>query len=326
MRQRVLSKVDALARPLTRRIGMVVSFAFRHLYWPYYRTVMKKRIDYWGCHILSADEGNSLIARLLESGEPTAIGKLGGVESEALGRYIENGGKPERWDTNTRLTLYRNAGVFPLDDGVFRRWCVEFLDSLSSLDLVAVWYNTHESRIIRRFATSAKLAELTSLEPYYHKNPWSRCLKGRKVLVIHPFEQSIRRQFLHRDKIWQDQRCLPDFELDTIKPPLSDALAKSGFQDWFDALQYMKTEISKKDFDVAIVGAGAYSLPLVAYIKRKGKSAIHLGGATQTLFGIKGRRWDNNAFFARSYNDYWSRPLEEETPHNAAVVEDGCYW
>ena len=45
-------------------------------------------------------------------------------------------------------------------------------------------------------------------------------------------------------------------------------------------------------FDVAIIGCGAYGMPLAAMLKQAGKQAIHLGGATQLLFGIKGKRWE----------------------------------
>jgi len=45
----------------------------------------------------------------------------------------------------------------------------------------------------------------------------------------------------------------------------------------------MKNEISEIDFDVAIIGAGAYGLPLASYIKEMGRQAIHMGGSTQMV-------------------------------------------
>ena len=288
--------------------------------------IIEKRKGYLGYDVLSAADGNDLIAHLLKSAEPTAIGKLGAVETQAIKSFVKYKGNIERWDAGTKMSLYRNAGVFPKNNEVFYRFCLEFLESLKSLDLIAVWYNPYESNIVRNYATNAKVTELRALEPYYHKDPWSRYLENRKVLVIHPFEKSIRRQFQYRNKIWQDERCLLNFELDTIRVPLSDALVKSDFKDWFGALHYLKTKMSEKEFDVAIVGAGAYSIPLVAHAKKMGKFAIHMGGAVQILFGIKGGRWDNHEIGFRFYNDYWSRPLEEETPHNATTIENGCYW
>lgn len=40
------------------------------------------------------------------------------------------------------------------------------------------------------------------------------------------------------------------------------------------------------------------------------EKAVHIGGALQLLFGIKGRRWDRE--FSSIYNDAWVRPEENE--------------
>ncbi len=88
----------------------------------------------------------------------------------------------------------------------------------------------------------------------------------------------------------------------------------------------MKERIRCIDFDIAIIGAGAYGLPLASFIKNMGKKAIHLGGATQLLFGIKGKRWDNLPYFRKLYNENWVRPLPDEIPDNFQAVESGCYW
>ena len=82
----------------------------------------------------------------------------------------------------------------------------------------------------------------------------------------------------------------------------------------------------KKDFEVAIVGCGAYGLPLAARLKEAGKKVIHLGGATQIIFGIKGKRWDQHPKVSGMYNEYWTRPMEAEKPSNAESIESGCYW
>jgi ketopantoate reductase len=86
----------------------------------------------------------------------------------------------------------------------------------------------------------------------------------------------------------------------------------------------MENEISKIDFDIAIIGCGAYGLPLAAHVKRMGKKVVHMGGATQLLFGIKGKRWEDSNF--KFINKYWVRPLEEEKPKDHKKVEDSCYW
>ena len=290
------------------------------------RNGIERKMGYRGCDVLNAADGNDLIAELLKSTKPTAIGKIGSVELQAIWSFIKYEGRIGNWFEYIMVPLYRNAGVFPQSHEIFNRFCLEFLESLKNLDLISVWYNPHEPKIVKNYANNASLTDIHALEPYYHNDPWSRYLENKRVLIINPFEESIRHQYSYREKLWQDERCLPLFHLDTIKVPLSDALEKSGFKDWFEVLQYLRKKMSEKEFDVAIIGAGAYSIPLVDYAKRNGKFAIHLGGATQILFGIKGRRWDSHEIGLRFYNRYWIRPLKEETPKNAAIIEDGCYW
>ena len=88
----------------------------------------------------------------------------------------------------------------------------------------------------------------------------------------------------------------------------------------------MYKEAMKIDFDVAIIGCGSYGFPLAAMLRKSGKIAVHMGGATQLLFGIKGRRWEEREQFKAIMNDYWVRPDESEVPQNAVTVENGCYW
>jgi hypothetical protein len=107
---------------------------------------------------------------------------------------------------------------------------------------------------------------------------------------------------------------------------MSAFLAPPVYRDWFAALDAMCEQMSSIPFDSAIVGAGAWSLPLVARAKSLGKWAIHLGGATQILFGIKGGRWDNSPEISAFYNDAWTRPSALETPPNVTTIEGACYW
>jgi hypothetical protein len=169
---------------------------------------------------------------------------------------------------------------------------------------------------------------MIDLEPYFHREPWSEALRGLRVLVIHPFEKSIRSQYEKRKQLFKDPRVLPDFELHTFPSVQSIGGECSRFADWFQALEWMEQQIAAIEFDVALIGAGAYGMPLAAFIKRDlGRKAVHLGGATQILFGIKGRRWDDRPAYSQGlYNQDWTRPMEEETPAKAGNIEGGCYW
>ena len=150
----------------------------------------------------------------------------------------------------------------------------------------------------------------------------------KKILVIHPFIETIRSQYdTRRKELFRDPAVLPDFTLSLLKSPQTIAGNTDGYSCWMDAYNDMCNKINAFDFDIAIIGAGAYGLPLGSYIKRKGKSVLHLGGATQLLFGIKGKRWETEYDFAsRIFNEYWIYPSENEKPDNFNKVENGCYW
>jgi hypothetical protein len=168
---------------------------------------------------------------------------------------------------------------------------------------------------------------LESLEPYYHTEPWSKALQGKRVLVVHPFAESISEQYeKRRGTLFKNEDVLPEFRLHTLKAVQSIAGEPTRFATWFEALESMKSSMDSIDYDICIIGAGAYGLPLAAHAKRSGKQAVHMGGAVQILFGIKGRRWDEDEIVSSFYNDTWVRPKVSETPHAHNTVEDGCYW
>lgn len=192
---------------------------------------------------------------------------------------------------------------------------------------------------------SCQFIHFESVYPYFVERPWTRILKGKKVLVVHPYTETIQKQYAFREKLYDNPEILPDFELKTLKAIQSSAYAKVPFNDWFEALKYMEDEIDKIDFDICLIGCGAYGLPLSAYVKRLGKQAVHMGGGVQLLFGIKGKRWEVeykryveqsvfgynvpfslNLDYYKLFNEYWVNPSVDEVPQNAQSVEGGCYW
>jgi hypothetical protein len=286
-----------------------------------------ERAKYLGTEILPPQEGNDLIARSIQ--RPCAIGKIGSGEMAALRHYLSRSdasGNCESWGWQT-TNLYQIAGVYPPEPGIFSRFCKEFAQALTHLDVLAVWFNLGEHAAHRRFAPKATLTALRALEPFYHDRPWSQHLAGKRVLVVSPFADTIQAQYQRRQQIWRKKpETLPDFQLLTLRSPLSAFLATPAYPDWCAALDVMREQMASIACDVAIVGAGAWSLPLVAHAKSLGACAIHLGGGTQLLFGIKGGRWDTHPQISAYFNEAWTRPSLSETPQGVQKIEGGCYW
>lgn len=284
--------------------------------------------------VMSKKRTNDYIAEKIRKGDPFFAGRFGNTElsiatsilkNRIVGRSPENDARLEEWFTRS----CEGAGIFPCDLSIAEPFSDVTLDAASELDLLAMWHLHMEDFVIEEYIPHAELTYLLRLEPWLSKNPWSAALKGKKVLIIHPFEDTIRSQYKKRELLFPGTDVLPEFELFTLKAVQTAAGAEdTRFKDWFEALEYMYDEALKIDFDIAIIGCGAYGMPLGAKLKRAGKQAIHLGGATQLLFGIKGRRWEENypSKIAECFNEAWVYPSDDEKPKHASVIENGCYW
>ena len=263
------------------------------------------------------------LSEILKGGFPAAIGKIGFSEMKVLHSAISQ----QPLTQQDLHDIFNNAGVFPPDkDGLFS-FIHEILNALDSMDILARMKidEAKEDQVISSYAKQAQLINLRDLEPYYWDDPWSKYLENKKVLVISPFTETIERQFLIRDKLWKGD-ILPDMSLECIKCSLSHYISPSKHASWQESLTELKQEMSKKDFDVCLIGAGAWSLPLATHAKSLGKLGIHLGGPLQILFGIKGRRWDEHEVISTFYNESWVRPSSSENVKNSVSIEGGCYW
>jgi len=263
------------------------------------------------------------VANAINEKKPFLVSRLGWFEGYSLG-FVQNHGKLSH---ELREKLWNTPGIFPPTDSEHKIFCSEYTSSMQLIDVLGLMEFPYESSVIQAYAPRALLCDLKDLEPYYHSNPWSQHLKGLNVLVIHPFVDSIRIQYdINREKIFVDRNVLPEFNLITFKPPQTLCGNTDGYQSWKDALDNTKKRILEIDYDIAIVGCGAYGLPLGGFIKQQGKVCIHLGGATQTLFGIAGGRWINNTPMSLYINAYWTRPYDKERPQKWEEAENGCYW
>jgi hypothetical protein len=277
------------------------------------------------------------IKDLLNSEKPIMIARFGSTELYCMVDYLNLNSKFKylkyikskissyEFTRDTKINAYNCSGIFQSTNTILSRFSELMIQETKNLDVLGSWRS--EEFYFKEQLNKTFIIGLTDIEPYYHKYPWSSALAGKKVLVIHPFAKTIESQYKNRELLFKNPDILPKFELQVLKA-VQTLSAEEGesYNDWFDALDYMKIQIDKIDFDIAIIGCGAYGFPLAAYVKKIGKKAIHMGGATQILFGIKGRRWEEIPFFQNLINEYWVRPSIDETPSKANLVEDACYW
>ena len=285
-----------------------------------------------------------IIAERISSGQPMMMARFGSIELTSLDNalrmrqgsnrpYITWRGQPAFFHESQARQLCNNAGFFPMPTPQsMDRLLGLMMRDMREVDILGSWrYN--EQLFARELANAVKVDREMST-PLLTDKPWTLALEGKRVLVIHPFAETIESQYSRIDKVFPQGTIMPPFRLQTIK-----AVQTAGggndkrFSDWFEALQWMKDETDRRHYDVALIGCGAYGFPLAAHCKRTGHQALHIGGGLQLLFGIKGRRWEEVSEYkdrfpyARTYyNDYWVRPAESDKPANAKGVEGACYW
>ena len=228
-------------------------------------------------------------------------------------------------DKSTTLGLERNAGFFPVNEESLNKYSELLFSIIPEIDLLGVWIGAELD--ILSYMPNCVTSELSSLEPFRHSSPWSKELEGLKVLVISPFTQTIEQQYKARKLTHPPSVALPEFELILLQAVQSAAYESTEFSSWFEALNWMQKSISKIDFDVALIGAGAYGMPLASFIKTKlQKSALHIGGGLQLMFGITGDRWNNDPLINSFKNEFWVAPAPFERPKRWREIEGGCYW
>lgn len=309
-----------------------------------------------GYHLLALqreedpDKASEMIYNLLMADKPCMIARFGSTELSALVnclgvnskhhsilKYIK-GEQPEWWWNQKIMNQMQQwSGFFPPTPENMQRFGDLMMEDMKELNLLGCWVKNEAW--FAKDLKNAQRVHLRLLEPFWANKPWTYCLKDKNVVVVHPFTEDILSQYTNnRTLLFSNPDMLPEFaSLRTVKAVQSLGGEDNGFKDWFEALKWMEDEIDKKDYDVCLIGCGAYGFPLAAHVKRQGKKGVHLGGALQLLFGIRGKRWENPSYGVKEWgipygsylslmNKYWVRPRENGRPKNANQVEGGCYW
>ena len=271
---------------------------------------------------LDAQESNDSISKLVQSKENFLISRVGlGGETAISALVLANQQIPQ----HVYNWFYINAGFYGSTNLI--TYAKYYKSACESCDLHAYWnfqgFIEMEDFLVPEDKT---LIDVSALESFRFDNPWTEHLKGKKILIINPFKETIDKQLLVKDKIWENKNILPDAEYITYKSVQSIG-GQGPDKDWYESYDKMCKDISEIDFDVALLGCGSYGLPLCDFIKNKlNKSTVYIGGGLQLYFGIKGKRWEGSEDITKFYNEYWVRPNTEETPATSTMVEGGCYW
>jgi len=140
--------------------------------------------------------------------------------------------------------------------------------------------------------------------------------------IVSYFKKDIENQLMVLDKVWPDLKIKNKF---IVIKSYNTIVGNEPHNDWLETYNDLEERVIKrKDIGLWLVSAGCYGLPLCNAIACRNKKAIYVGGILQTIFGIKGKRWDNRKEVNRWYNKHWIYPTEK--PKTAEQIEGACYW
>ena len=284
------------------------------------------------------EENADYICSLFQSEEPFLIGRNGTIELEIILKYsyqvpILN---------SEKRALEINAGIFPVSS-CLEPFCIDYIEALKNVDVIAEgWYDRFkkvEKEFLDNLNPNRVKILLRNLEPYYVKPSlrWTQYLSGKKVAIINPFAQTCEQQTYMPKAIWPEytETLLPcDTTWIPIQTYYSPSLAGNNLstqwplhiKNYKDAIEYIVEKTIDSNAQVAIIGCGGMGMIIGSKLKNAGLQVIVMGGATQILFGIKGKRWNNHEVISTFFNNAWVSPNPENIPLNYSLVEGGCYW
>jgi len=295
----------------------------------------KSKDAFVGKKVMYSESGNLLIKETLSELSPKLISRFGTTESSFIIEYLKKLGRNIESE-KVAQDLWNLSGVFPLNKETLDAFFCEYQNALSFIDICGVRCGSEEfafweqeELMTSMLRKECSIVDIELLFPLKMENPWTNALKDKKVLIIHPFIDSMSKQFNIRDKLFKNEDFLPEFTPIWVKAPQTlRQVSKMAQDDWMVRLNELDELIMKIEFDVALIGCGAYGLPIAKRVKQSGKTAIHIGGALQLFFGIRGNRWVKLLESAHSQIniEHWTWPSSEETPPEAHEIERAAYW
>ncbi len=284
-------------------------------------------------------EANDILKNKILEGSPFCALRVGNTEATLIDNYFSSKLEGQRGYSNIAVNYALKTGGFFVPESIDLEKLNDYFDDLVNIqlegfrnaDIMMMWGACRMEAVLANHFALPSCCNISyfSLIPYIEEyEPWTIALASKKVLVVTSVPDSVEYQYRRKDVISPYKiSVLPEFTLITYRMIQTCQQDKKNFGTWFDALAHVEKDILSIDFDIAIVGAGFYGVPLCNAIKKAGKIAIEMCGLTPFIFGIAGKRFvqDQKGFYGKYMTDAWIRPFDEK-PSWYAQVEGGCYW
>lgn len=170
---------------------------------------------------VNSEQASEIIYDLLSSSQPCMICRFGSTELSTIVGILEMrkkyhsplnyiiGKSPAWWNKTFLCNQIRDfSGFFPAEPELVEDFVNLVLEDIKQIDVLGSWVQA-EKYLDRELGHSTKVF-LKDLEPFWTEKPWSMALKGKKVLVVHPFANQILSQYnKHKSQLFKNPLILP---------------------------------------------------------------------------------------------------------------------
>ena len=236
-----------------------------------------------------------------------------------------------------RVHAYRQSGVFPDDETSLMDFIERFQVVCNGMDFLAHvdgWPETLDSLT----GDGPTFIGIDALEPdrsdpYDGENCYLPHFEGARVLLVSSMADLLVERATEQtyEEVWSriGATWFRPSQVEALTfPYIYDEAVQARYPSVWDIYDQVADQMRSRHFDVALIAAAGLGLPLALAAKNLGTIGISLGGHLQVLFGVHGKRWQQDAAWSSLYlNDAWVTPPPSLRPHNSrGLADDGAYW
>jgi hypothetical protein len=229
--------------------------------------------------------------------------------------------------------------LFPPDARFYLRFNEFYAERLRELDCLGVFPELLERtrRVVEFYQLTMPLVGYLDQEPDRavpadEENCYFPAFRGKRVLLVSSFAELLRARSTREvfEGVWAKtgKRWFEPAAVDALEFPYGySATTHARYSSSLELFDEIAAEMSRRDFDVALIGAAGLGIPLAAHARRLGKVGLSLGGHLQVLFGVLGKRWRVQPEWQERYvNDWWIDMPARYRPPEQGIADDGAYW
>jgi len=252
----------------------------------------------------------------------------------------------EKKPNKTKLRVYEKhlvyhgffqAGIFPADPDFFLKYNTIYIQKTKDMDCLGLILDRFMGpEIIRYYNLAGKFIYFKEIVPdrSVPSNPGNCYLpffKDKKILLICPFANLLKQRAKKDifEAVWAKTRRKWFYPacVDALEFPYGfEQETHEKYPNALVLLESITSEISRRDFDIALIAAAGLTVPIASFVKQMKKISICPGGEIQILFGVLGKRWRNWERWKRDYfNEWWIDMPDKYKPKKKQVCE-GAYW